>query len=527
LYDATTGLALGKEILSPDAYDITYGKVNNILVRAYPADKRDLPLQTGGSIMLDGSAYYPRSVFQDGVYGPQAETSIYGNLYTSDADPKARETIITYSPTGTGEEQAFLQYWNKDTRFVYPNFYMVGGLSDLDVASGIELRIMSEKNIAVGKAAKIVVYAKVAGTNEVIQGAKVSVEGLGTKDSKTADSEGKVEFTVMPDSQGVLILTAEMEGLINGYNVIGVDKEVKKASIDLEPVEVLTSNTAIISGNVEAGTKVQINSIYTKVNSKGYFSQEVKLEDVINTYEITATDKNGNRTKKIVNVEKQDSNIKIDLLLEDKYIEEDAISINGKVTRNNDGTDANRLIWVFVNGIEAKVVADDSATTFDFEAEVPVEVGKNRIEVNVRTNDGFAKKIVDVPNYKRCSVNLKIGSKVAAINGEDMELDAAPYINDSRTFVPLNIIAKGFSATVEWVAQTKGINVKLGDTIISMQIGSNRAIVNNKIVILDAPPEITSGRTFVPIRFVVEMLGAEVTWNQKEKSIEIERLSLE
>ncbi|MCK5847911.1 MAG: copper amine oxidase N-terminal domain-containing protein [Caldisericia bacterium] len=527
LYDATTGLALGKQILNTDAYDITYGKVNNILVRAYPADSRDLPLQNGGSIMVDGSEYYPRSVFQNGAYGPQLETSIYGNLYSSDVDPKAKETIISYSPTGTGEEQAFLQYWNKDTRFIYPNFYMVGGLADLDVASGVELKIMSDKTIAVGKAAKIVVYAKVAGTNETMQGTKVSIEGLGIKDSKTADSEGKVEFTVMPDSQGILILKGEMEGLIDGYNIIGVDKEVKKASIELKPVKVLSSNTAIISGNVEAGTKVQINSINAKVNSKGYFSQEVKLEKNINTYEITATDKNGNRTKKIVNVERQDANIKIDILLEDKYIEENEISINGKVTRNSNGTETNRLIWVFVNGIEAKVVADDAATTFDFEAEVPVEVGKNRIEVNVRTNDGFAKKIVDVPNYKRCNVNLKIGSKKATINGESITLDAAPYISDARTFVPLTVIAKGFNATVEWVAQTKGINVKLGDTIISMQIGSNRAIVNNKIVTLDAPPEIKSGRTFVPIRFVVEMLGAEVIWNQKEKSIEIERLSLE
>jgi hypothetical protein len=60
-----------------------------------------------------------------------------------------------------------------------------------------------------------------------------------------------------------------------------------------------------------------------------------------------------------------------------------------------------------------------------------------------------------------------------------------------------------------------------------MQIGSNRAIVNNKVVSLEAPPEITNGRTFVPIRFVVESLGAELTWNQEDKSIHIERLSLQ
>lgn len=40
-----------------------------------------------------------------------------------------------------------------------------------------------------------------------------------------------------------------------------------------------------------------------------------------------------------------------------------------------------------------------------------------------------------------------------------------------------------------------------------MQIGSTKAIINNKVN-LDAPPEIKDGRTFVPIRFVSEALGS-------------------
>ena len=527
LYDATTGLEIGKDFLNPDAYDITYGKANNILVRAYPADSRDLPLQTGGSVMLDGDEYYPQSVFENGIYGPQLETSIYGNLYTSDADPKAKETVITYSPTGTGMEQAFLQYWNKDTRFVYPNFYMVGGLAELDISAGIELVVMSDENIKSGQTANVVVYVKEAGTDAPVPGAKVSIEGVGVKDSKTADSEGKVEFTVMPEKQGILVLKGVMEGLIDGYTVIGVDKTVKTASLEVNPVEVVPAKEiAVITGNVEKDTSVTVNDEPVSVNNEGFFSYTAKLEDAISTFEIAAIDPYGNTAKRVVNVEKQASNLKIDLVLQDKYIEKDAISINGKVTKNAEGTEPDRLICVFVNGFEANVVADETATTFDFDAEVPVEVGKNRIEVNVRTNDGFAKKVVTIPNYRQCVIQLKIGSNNATVNEENVELDAAPYISSGRTYVPLSVIAKGLGAKVEWVAKTKGINVQLENTIISMQIGSNRAIVNNKIVQMEAPPEITNGRTFVPIRFVSEALGAEIEWNQEDKSIKINRLSL-
>ena len=60
-----------------------------------------------------------------------------------------------------------------------------------------------------------------------------------------------------------------------------------------------------------------------------------------------------------------------------------------------------------------------------------------------------------------------------------------------------------------------------------MQIGSTKAIINNKVVNLDAPPEIKDGRTFVPIRFVSEALGATVDWNEKTRTVMITRLYLE
>ncbi|MDD4029343.1 MAG: stalk domain-containing protein, partial [Caldisericia bacterium] len=485
------------------------------------------PLQKGGSIMLDGDEYYPKSVFENGVYGPQLETSIYGNLYTCDDDPKARETIITYSPTGTGKDHAYLQYWNKNTRFEYPNFYMAGGLTKLDIAKGIEITVMSDKNISSEQTSKVVLYVKEAGTNATIPGAKVTIEGLGVKDSKTSDSEGKVDFTILPESQGILVIHATMEGLIDGYTVIGVDKKTTTSSLSLNPVITNPAEeTATISGSVEPGSIVTVNEKPATVNAKGDFSYTAKLVAMRNVFEISSVDSYGNKERRVLNIDKQDAQLRIDLMLHDQYIEEKTIDVNGKVTRNSDGVETDRLIWVFVNGIEAKVVADDAATTFDFEAQIPVEVGKNRIEVNVRTNDGFAKKVVEIPNYKRRYVQLQIGNKTATVNEESVELDASPYIKEGRTFVPLSVIAKGFGADVEWVAQTKGINIRLDNTIISMQIGSNRAIVNNQVVPLDAPPEITNGRTFVPIRFVVETLGAELTWNQDDKSIHIERLSL-
>ena len=51
------------------------------------------------------------------------------------------------------------------------------------------------------------------------------------------------------------------------------------------------------------------------------------------------------------------------------------------------------------------------------------------------------------------------------------------------------------------------------DKIIELEIGSNKAKIDNKIIELDVPPIIKDNRTLVPIRFIAEALGCEVFWD--------------
>lgn len=54
-----------------------------------------------------------------------------------------------------------------------------------------------------------------------------------------------------------------------------------------------------------------------------------------------------------------------------------------------------------------------------------------------------------------------------------------------------------------------------GDTLkVSLRIGSKEAIVNNRIKILDIAPLILKDRTFVPLRFIGETFGANVSWKE-------------
>ncbi len=57
--------------------------------------------------------------------------------------------------------------------------------------------------------------------------------------------------------------------------------------------------------------------------------------------------------------------------------------------------------------------------------------------------------------------------------------------------------------------------------VIQLWIGDSRATINGKQTILDAPPEIKAGRTFVPLRFIVEAFGAKVEWEAINQQITI------
>jgi len=529
LYEAETGIALGKDILSKDAYDLSYGKSNSILIRAYPADRRDLPLQEGASIVLDKEEYFPETVIEKSIFGPQHETTIYGNIYTSASDPNARETIITYTPTGFGEKQAYLQYWNKNTRFVYPNFYMVGGTASIDVARGIIIEIRTDEVLKSGTLGRLIIYVKEAGSKAPVPGAKITISGVGLEDSKIADATGKAEFSVTPKAKGVIVVKAEMEGMISGTKLIGVEEDVTPQFIDLDPFDIIPEeNSVIISGRVKPGSIVTINNEPVPVDEKGWFKYTGKLYDTFTTFEIIAKDPTGKVAKKVITIEKPSANLSVLLDLPDKLIEAKEFTVKGrivreKITENN----PNRAIWIFVNGVEAKVVPDAKYVEFNFEATVPVSYGKNRIEINVRTSEGYIKKIFEIDNYHRTTIELQIDNDIAYVDGNPKKIDSKPYISNGRTFVPLRIIAEGFGAEVIWVPETKGINITLGERVISMQIGSTKAIINNKVVNLDAPPEIKDGRTFVPIRFVSEALGASVDWNEKTRTVMITRLYLE
>ena len=116
---------------------------------------------------------------------------------------------------------------------------------------------------------------------------------------------------------------------------------------------------------------------------------------------------------------------------------------------------------------------------------------------------------------------LTIGSKTVSVFGSEIENDVAPKIVNDRTMLPIRIVAENLGGTVTWNGALQRVTIQKGKDVILITIGADTAYVNGAAVKLDAAAFVENGRTYLPLRFVSENLGAQVTWNETEKTVTI------
>lgn len=111
------------------------------------------------------------------------------------------------------------------------------------------------------------------------------------------------------------------------------------------------------------------------------------------------------------------------------------------------------------------------------------------------------------------------------INGTPVtftESSGAPFIdNNNRTLVPMRVVMEQYGCTVSWDQSTKTASVAAGDTTVLVPIGQSYITVNGEQRTIDAPAQIVSGRTYLPIRAVLEAFGANVGWDNANRSVTV------
>ena len=125
---------------------------------------------------------------------------------------------------------------------------------------------------------------------------------------------------------------------------------------------------------------------------------------------------------------------------------------------------------------------------------------------------------------KKGTAVFTIGEKAYTMNGVKQEMDAAPYISNGRTMVPVRYIANalGINNTDIFFANNV-VTILAGNKTISMEIGSKIVKLNGVAVrTMETAPVITGDRTFVPVSEIGAILGVEATWDGEAKTATFE-----
>lgn len=91
--------------------------------------------------------------------------------------------------------------------------------------------------------------------------------------------------------------------------------------------------------------------------------------------------------------------------------------------------------------------------------------------------------------------------------------DAQPFIDaNGRTQVPARFVSEALGGTVNWNGDNGTVTITRGTDTITLKVGEQTITLNGTTKQLDTAALIKQERTFVPLRFVSEALGAGITW---------------
>ncbi|MDY2987626.1 MAG: stalk domain-containing protein [Peptoniphilus sp.] len=147
-----------------------------------------------------------------------------------------------------------------------------------------------------------------------------------------------------------------------------------------------------------------------------------------------------------------------------------------------------------------------SSTADLYKSEITIKVGD---KTSTTTIYDSSSKIIE----------MTIGKKDYSINSEKKKMDTVPFVQDSRTLVPVRFVAEAIGAQVEWDSENQVVKIANNDSVITLKVGENTYSLNGKTSEMDTKSIIKDSRTFIPIRFVAEALGLNVEYNDTDKIV--------
>ncbi len=167
------------------------------------------------------------------------------------------------------------------------------------------------------------------------------------------------------------------------------------------------------------------------------------------------------------------------------------------VVGNGDGE------YGFVNGI-------DEAALIDYPADVAIGADGSLYIADTYNNSIRGVTFYELPNGWTGNGTIRV-----LYNNEAVTFDAAPELRSNRTMVPVRAIAEALGYDVTFEGDDIVLSGATGTVTLTVGVLEVKQTVDGVTTTteIDATPYIEDGRTYVPIRFFAEQIGLDVDWH--------------
>ena len=120
------------------------------------------------------------------------------------------------------------------------------------------------------------------------------------------------------------------------------------------------------------------------------------------------------------------------------------------------------------------------------------------------------------------NISAHMEVKVTLDGNEIYFPDAKPFIDQrDRVLVPIRFVSEALGAFVDWENETRTAVIKQESDEIRYTVYQPMAYLNGEMMVMDTYGILKDERTMVPIRFISELLGCTVNWDEKNSTVVI------
>ena len=108
------------------------------------------------------------------------------------------------------------------------------------------------------------------------------------------------------------------------------------------------------------------------------------------------------------------------------------------------------------------------------------------------------------------------------INGRELDdLPMPPVLLNNYTLVPAREVFENLGAEVDWLPDSRQVQIFHENTSVIITINSTTALVNGSDTNMDIPAKIINDKTMVPLRFVSQAIEKEVGWDGSTRTASV------